>query len=64
MVLLHQIVYITVFKLLNDFFNQFFVYFPDFYDDKVREGAVLLSKLFGGTVENYYSSARLVDSIC
>ena len=46
------------------FLTSFFVYFPDFYDDKVREGAALLSKLFGGTVENCYSSARLVDSIC
>ncbi|XP_068690513.1 golgin subfamily A member 6-like protein 22 isoform X7 [Montipora foliosa] len=30
----------------------------EYFDDKVREGAELLSKLFGGQVDNYYSSSR------
>ncbi|XP_068749766.1 putative leucine-rich repeat-containing protein DDB_G0290503 isoform X4 [Montipora capricornis] len=29
----------------------------EYFDDKVREGAELLSKLFGGQVDNYYSSS-------
>lgn len=31
---------------------------PEYFDDKVREGAELLSKLFGGQVDNYYNSSR------
>ncbi|XP_015756362.1 PREDICTED: cingulin-like isoform X1 [Acropora digitifera] len=30
----------------------------EYFDDKVREGAELLSKLFGGQVDNYYNSSR------
>ncbi|XP_020632361.1 plectin-like isoform X6 [Orbicella faveolata] len=31
----------------------------EYFDDKVREGAELLSKLFGGQMDNYYSSSRM-----
>ncbi|XP_022807934.1 probable serine/threonine-protein kinase kinX isoform X3 [Stylophora pistillata] len=31
----------------------------EYFDDKVREGAELLSKLFGGQVDNYYSSSSM-----
>ncbi|XP_048582492.1 trichohyalin isoform X2 [Nematostella vectensis] len=34
----------------------------EFFDDKVKEGAELLSKLFGGAVDNYYSSPSLSNS--
>ena len=32
--------------------------YSGYLDDKVKEGAELLSKLFGGSVDNYYSSSR------
>jgi len=43
--------------------NLFVIVFAELFDDKVREGAHLLSKLFGGSVDNYYSSPRFVALI-
>lgn len=43
---------------LNNIENCLIYYHAEYFDDKVREGAELLSKLFGGQVDNYYSSSR------